>query len=897
VVGREQERARIGGLLEAARRGRAGTLVVVGEPGIGKTALLEDARAAASAMRVLQLTGVEAESALPFAGLHALLRPLADLLVRLDAAYENALRTALVLTSEEPPDILAVNAGLLALLAEAAAEQPLVVIVDDAQWLDPPTSDALAFAARRIAGEELALLVSARTDEPSAFDSGFEQLALGPLAPTAARELLASRADSVPAGSVDRLLELAGGNPLALLELPVELALEVPGATPSTRLQRAFAARLEPLPPETRQALVLAAAEPDPAAVRRAAHELGLGDAMLADAESAGLVRLGPDGVAFRHPIVRSLAYASADPVRRRETHRALAAVLDAEEDRDRRAWHLAAAATEPDEELAALLEETAARAESRGGHAAAGRALERAARLSVDPDARARRLTGAARATSWSGDVERGELLAEEAIASTRDPLLRSDALLELESQRAPQAEGDSEDRLLAQVGEIDELDADRAIRLLIAVMGKRGTAFDGAGAAELAPRIEETARRAGSWWGPRALGTAAVAYLAIGETSRFEELTAEIRDNDAVVANFALDLLWAEEYDLARSALESSLREGRAQGNVMRAIWNQACIATLELRLGRLQAARLAAAEAITLGDARGMSLWAGIADAALAGVHAWQGDEAGCRAAASLALASARQSRSLSDEVAACSPIGVLALGLGRPQDVVDELEPLAVRWEGSTVVEPSAVAFIPDLVEAHAQLRQLDEARRRLDRFASAAARARRQWALAAVARCEGILAGSDFAQHFEHALQLLDASPLTFERARTQLAYGERLRRAGRRREARTHLRAAHAAFAAVDALPWAERAAAELRAAGEPVGRRDPDREASLTAQELQIAHLVADGLTNKEIAARLYLSPKTIEYHLGNTYRKLDVHSRAELGRIIGAPELSSTK
>ena len=891
MVGRDRERVRIGALLEAARRGRAGTLVVVGEPGIGKTALLDDACTGAAGMRVLQLVAVEAESTLPFAGLHSLLRPLADLMARLDRSYARALRAAVAHSGDGEPDILAINVGLLALLAEAASERAVLVVVDDAHWLDQPTGDALAFAARRIAGEDLAFLVAVRTGESSAFDVGFEQLEVGPLSADDARELLSARREPVPPGAVERLLDLAGGNPLAVLELPSELASDLPGdvATPSARLRRAFAGRLETLPPRTRQALMLAAAEPDPAVVRRAGEALGLGDGPLAPAEAAGLVRLGGDGVAFRHPLVRSLAYTSHDPVGRRKGHRALADALRSEEDGDRRAWHLAAAATEPDEELAALLEDTAARAEARGGHAAAARALERAARLSLDRNTRARRLTGAARATFWTGDADRGALLAEEAVESTQDPVLRADALLELEAIRGAQAAGAVEDRLLAGIAEIERLDPDQATRLLITVMSKRGTAFDGSGAAELAPRIEWVARRAGPWWRPRGLGTAAAAYLAVARTSEYERLLSEIRSNEAVLATFALDLVWAEEYDLARYALETTLRRGRAAGNVMQVIWNQACVGRLELRLGRLRESRLAALEAITVGDARGMSAWAGIGQAALAGVHAWQGDDGACVAAVSAALGSAREGRSVADEVAAREPLALLALGLGRPQEAVDELEALALRWEESTVVEPSAVSFLPDLIEAYVQLRQPVQARKWLDRFAAASERARRTWALAAAARCEGLLAGVDESMgHFELALRLLEGSPLQLERARTQLVYGERLRRGGKRREARTHLRAAHAAFAAADASPWTERAAAELRATGESVGPRDPDRRATLTAQELQIAHLVGDGLTNKEIAARLYLSPKTIEYHLGNTYRKLDVHSRAELGRLV---------
>jgi DNA-binding CsgD family transcriptional regulator len=889
LVGREEERARIDALLEAGRRGRTRTLVVAGEPGIGKTALLDHTVARATGMRTLRLTAAEAESALPFAGLHALLLPLVEAFSELEQPQERALRTALALEEGDEPDVLAVNAGTLAVLAEAAAAQPLLLAIDDAHWLDAPSGEALAFALRRLEAEDIACVVAVRTGESSAFDGGFDRLELAPLPTAVAREVLAQRTEAVPLPAVDRMLDLAAGNPLALLELPAALARgELDGAvTAPERIQRAFAVRLDALPNEARRALVLAAAEPDPRAVRLAAEGLGLGREALAPAEEAGLVRVEPEGIVFRHPLVRSLAYATTDPVARREAHAALADSLTDETDRDRRAWHLAAAATEPDEELALLLEQTADRAEARGGHAAAARAVERAARLSRDSDAVARRLTRGARLAFWSGATEHALELADEALGATADPNLRAEAVLERESIRGAQWAGYGG---VADLGmQLEQLDPDRATRALVSLISERSGAFDGAGAAELAAQAESIAPRAGPWWRPRGLIIAATAYLAVARLDDFERLLAEVVHDDAAVANHALDLIWAERYDLVRSVLDSTLREGRAAGNQMRIIWNQASFAHLELRLGRLHEALPAVAEAVTLGDARGVRSWAGIARIALAGIHAWRGEADACRAAAADSLVTASETHSVSDELNIHAVLGLLALSLGRHDEVVAELTPAESTWVSSTHVEPSAVAFVPDLVEAHAHLGNLDEARTSLERFREAAERARRQWALAAVARCEGLLAPADgYADFFERALELLESSPLALDRARTQLAYGERLRRAGQRRQARVQLRAAHEAFSAVDAAPWAERAEAELRATGESVGPRTPDRRAQLSPQELQIAQLVGEGRTNKEIAAQLYLSPKTIEYHLGNAYRKLDIHSRAELTRII---------
>jgi DNA-binding CsgD family transcriptional regulator len=607
----------------------------------------------------------------------------------------------------------------------------------------------------------------------------------------------------------------------------------------------------------------------------------------LAPAEAAGLVRVEVGGIAFRHPLVRSLAYATTNPVARRDAHAALAAALPDEADRDRRAWHLAAAATEPDEELALLLEQTADRAEARGGHAAASRALERAARLSLDGDAAARRLTRAARLAFWSGEPEHAHELVDDALEATADRNLRAEAVLERESIRGAQMAGYAGALQLAP--ELEHLDPDTATRTLLNLVSERSGAFDAAGAAGLSERLEGIARRAGPWWRPRGLLIAATAYLAIARLDDFERLLAEVVHEDAVVANHALDMIWAERYELTRSVLDSTLREGRAAGNEMRVIWNQAALAHLELRLGRLHHVLPAVAESVTLADARGVLNWAGIARGALAGVHAWRGEEDACRTTAAQSLVTASEAHSVSDELSVRSVLGLLALSLGRHEAVVEELAPAEELWTSSTHVEPSAVPFVPDLVEARAHLGDVDEARASLERFRDAAERARRQWALAAVARCEGLLAPADgYADFFDRALGLLESSPLALDRARTQLLYGERLRRAGQRREARGQLRAAHEAFSAVDAAPWAERAAAELRATGESVGPRTPDRRAQLSPQERQIAQLVGEGKTNKEIAAQLYLSPKTIEYHLGNAYRKLDIHSRAELTRII---------
>jgi len=867
--------------------------MLVGDPGLGKTALLEEICGGPTGMQVLRTTAVAAEAALPFAGLHAVLRPLLSCLERLPVPQQLSLKVALALSVGEEPDLLAVNAGTLTLLAEAAGERPVLVAVDDAHWLDQPSADALAFAARRLRGEEIAFLFTTRTEQPSAFGVDVDRIVLAPLAEDEARQLLDQRDDPVPPDASARMLELAAGNPLAILELPSAFALDPVGHgdTVTERVRQAFASRLEALPAAARLALVLAAAEPDPAAVRQAAGSLRLDQDSLRPAESAGLVRLEPNGITFRHPLVRSLAYATADPDERRLAHRALAEALAEEADRDRRAWHLAAGATEPDEELASLLDETADRAVARGGHAAAARALERGARLSRSPDQIAHRLTLAARAAYWAGTVEKALALLDEALATTEDPIVRAAALLEHASIDGMQGVTVDDAALLAQVGQLDRLDPDLATRLLITVVSTRLEALDVPEAQELVAELEAASRLAGPWWQPRGLATVAAVNLAAGDSTGFWEVFSQVVGNNAVTAGYALDLIWAEHYETARYALEFTLREGRTSGNQIRVIWNQLCLAHLELRCGQLPQAELAAAEAITLGEANRASSWSAVAQCALAAVHAWRGDADACRDTAAAALAAARDTRSVTNEIGALAALGHLALGLGRPEETVADLEPAARIWERTAYGEPSGVPFVPDLVEAYYLCGKTGTAEDVLAQFEAIAVRAERTWAEAAAHRCRGLLADADtFDDHFQRSLALLDQSPLTLDRARTQLAYGERLRRAGRRREARSHLRAAHAAFAAAGATPWAGRANAELQATGEATGPRTPDRRAALTPQEVQIAHLAAEGQTNKQIATQLYLSPKTIQYHLANTYRKLNIHSRAELARAITA-------
>ncbi len=886
LVGREGELRRVTTLLDEARRGRSGTLVVVGDAGVGKSALLSEGRALATDMRVLAATGVESESELPFASLHELFRPVLDRLPRIPASQAQALAAALALEEGEP-DALSVGAGTLSLLVEAADEAPVLVLLDDAQWLDSASAEALAFAARRLAGEELAILVALRSGSGTPFDP-LPRIELGPLGDDDARRLLGQRAEAVAVVDEARLLAAAAGNPLVLLELPVELARELPtSAAPSERLRRTFSRRVEELPESGRLGLLLAAAEPDVHAVRRAAQQLELRDPF-ASAEAVGLVRIDAGELVFRHPVARSLVYSSAPAADRRTVHQVLAEVLPDEVDRDRRAWHLAAAVEGVDEGVAAVLEETAERAAGRGGHLAEARALERAARLSPERADVARRLYAASRAAFWAGDATHARKLAEEALPLADDPSLHADLIQQLGGIADWQGNSLPEAVFMQELERIEGVDDERAARMLYVVITLRLKSFDAAGAAELAPRLELAARDAGPWWKPRTLAGAAAAYLAVGDRERAMPLFTYLADSYAMPAGFGFDFLAIEQYDVLRASLDETLREGRAKGNQLRIVWNQSCGAHLELRQGRLDAAVVAAAEAIQLGEAIGTPALVGTASAALAGVHAWRGQEEACVANARAAIGAGMGLGDRFQEAIAHQALALLALGRGHPEDAIVALDPLARTWASSTVVEPSIVPFIPELVEAYALAGAGEEAARWLDRYAAISRKAERTWALAACARCEGLLAPPDgFDEPFRRSIALLEGSSLALDLARTRLAYGERLRRQGRRRDARIQLRAAHDLLALSGATPWVERAAAELRATGEQVADTAP-RLPDLTPQELHIALLVAEGKTNKEIAAALFLSAKTIEYHLANTYRKLDIHSRAELARIV---------
>ena len=909
LIGRDREREQLDALLTEARLGGSRALVLRGSAGIGKTLLLDYTVQQARSFEVLHYTAVESEAELPFAGLQALLRPLLVHLSEIPEPQARALRGALALEASAETNRLAVYAGALSLLGAAAERVPLLVVVDDAHWLDRPSAEALTFAARRLTAESLALLFAVREGEGTDLGVSLPELELEPLEVAASTELLHERFGSTIAAEVARnLAEATGGNPLALLEVaPLLSEGERVGREPlpdylpaSESVDRTVRRALRRLPPEARRALLVAAASDSSTAGDLAALE---------PAEEAGLVRIHAGSVAFRHPLVRSAVYHAASADERRVAHRTLADALTGEEDVDRRAWHLAAAAAGPDESVADALEAAASRFVERGGQASAWRALERAAELSEDDDACARRLHAAGRAAEHAGDLERAAVLAERALARGCDPGIRAAARVlawQVNDWRG-QAEDDVE--LQTEAERLAPFHPARAALMLYVSGNAAVRRLDLERALRLTRRSVEIMPVNGAWsaegpWKPwmaeveaNVRWQLAFILLLLGRPTEADEAVRGVTAGGRV-SHGSGDLrsyyhAYVERYDEARSGIERMLRSSRATGDVWAEIWMTRTLAFVDLLEGRFPAARAGAAR--SLGMAESIAVPSAIAFnlAILARLAAVEGRESEAREHAARADELAQRgigSRLLRAQLQAT--LGLLELGLARPLAAIEMLRPVADLAERHGVREPGVLPYAPDLIEAYARAGEREAAIRELEKLAELAGALDRLWALATVARLHGLLGpDDDLDDHFGAALELHEqGAGSAFERARTELLYGERLRRAKRRVEAREHLRSAMELFDGLGAAPWSEQARRELRASGESIPRRDPTAPEKLTPQELQIALQVAEGKTNRDVAAALFLSPKTVEFHLTRVYRKLNIHSRAELVRLFSS-------
>jgi DNA-binding CsgD family transcriptional regulator len=911
LVGRQAECARLDRALESARRGRSSVLVLRGEAGIGKTSLLRYAIGRAEAMSVVRATGVESEAELEFSGLLELCRPLLEHAGELPELQASALRGALGLEPAGEHDRFAIGAATLGLLAAAAERRPLLVVVDDLHWLDGPSADALRFAARRLLADKVAVIAATRF-EGGAEDvlPGADELTLLPLGLDAARSILEDViGQAIPDEVMVRLHTATHGNPLALVELPgVVPPDQLLGREPleeplpaGAGVERGFAGRAARLPEPTRRALlVLALATVDRhEVVAGALSALGLGADALDPAEDARLVEIEAARVRFRHPLVRSAVTRSGSASERRAAHRAIANALDGDE--DRRAWHLAAAAVGPDEEAAGALAAAGARARGRGGFGPASAALERAALLTPDRHARIERLTDAAGAAWRGGATERAIVLLDDALGRSSEPRQRA-RLLHIRG-RLEVFTGMQEAAyrmMLDGAALADPVDPALAATLLgdaVEPCYFDGRVEDGLAAArrarELAPRDGTFVDAHVDYWLARALAAAGRGEEAAEHYTRLLEVLPRVPDASSrwvlVVRSIVLGMLDrpAEGFAVATEAVGVSRTEGPTglATALAQVSWNG-------VRAGYWHRAISAATEGLPL--ARELAQTMHVVDflCDLTRIEAGRGHVEACRAhAAEVDELAERHGLAIVREQTRTS-LGLLELGLGRPEEALVHLEAAALGV-ARLGFHDRDVAPEPELVEALIRLGRTEEARAALGPAVERVGGASPRWGAAVAARLRGLVADEDaFEDEFQDALSLHERADDAFARARTELAFGERLRRAGRRRDARVQLRAALAAFDELAATPWLERATAELRATGETLRKRQPHEAEELTPQELQIALLVAEGKTNKEAGAALFLSHKTVEFHLGRIYRKLSVGSRAELIRQFAAGE-----
>lgn len=868
---------------------------------MGKTALMEYAASAADGLRVVRGTAIESEAHLPFAGLHLLLRPALDRTDALPAPQARALRGAFGLAPAEPGDRMLVGLAVLSLLAEFADGGPVLCLVDDAQWLDRASAEALLFAARRLDAEGTALIITARTG----FDApGLAHLPLTGLDAPAAAGLLAEHAATLSPAHRYRVLAEAQGNPLALLELPRALAAGHPVAAgqalPMTdTVQAAFLDRVRRLPEPSRHLLLVAAAEDtgDRDVVLRAAAPLGCRPTDLVPAETAGLLRVDHRTVRFHHPLVRSAVYQAAPVSLRLVVHTALAEALHRPQDADRRAWHHAVVATGPDERVAAELESTARRAVERSGYAAAAAAYERAAQLTEPGTDRARRLVLAAEAIAEEGDIDRMAELARRGAASTDDPDLTVRAIRVRAAAAFHHGLLRTARRLLTEAAELTRTGdpALAAHMMLDAVhaawyLGKDEIAdtADRLDALPLPPDDPLThVARLLAWTVRSAIGQGDRDPGTLARRVAAAERTGFGGPHDTILVG-ATSLQAAGRDTEAHRVAGELLAECRDRGWIGRTPPVLACVARSSAFLGRHTDARDEATEALHIAQELGHRQWTAEISGVLAYLAAVAGDEGRCHALADDALAAPEPGAVPPGMSWAHWALALLDLGHARWESARTRLAALRT---GPVSHQLPGLRSIPDLVEAAVRLGRPADAREPLARLTDWAHDAAQPWIDAHVQRCRALLAPEADAAELYRAALRLHPDDRQFERARTALLYGEWLRRTRRKSEARTQLRDAFEAFRRLGATPWAERARAELDATGEVVP--GPGAEAAggalsvLTSQERKIIRLAARGLSNRDIAAQLFLSPRTVGYHLYKAFPKLGVTARTELAAL----------
>lgn len=876
--------------------------MIRGDAGIGKTALLEFAAQNAAGMTVLKIAGTAAEADLPFAALLGVVRPILDTLEQLVEPQRRALAGALGLAEAQSPDRFLISAAALSLLAAAAEENPILCLIDDAQWLDQPSAEALVFASRRLRADAVAVLFAASEWEGRRFDaSGVPELMLAGVDGESAEKILGQAAQELAPSVRARLVADAGGNPLALRELPSTLSddelsgrVELPEQLPLTpRLRRVFDRRIRRLPDNTCEALLVCALEGvgDASVVLRACADLGLSAEALAPAETLRLVRTGGGRIAFAHPLVRAAIVEASALAQRQRVHSALADSLSADEHVDRRVWHQAMATLTGDEEVASALEASARRAQERAGYASAASAFQRAAELTRDESRLPSRLASAADAAWSAGQIERAYALIERALhfasGDTQSHLLHLRGTIELAQGR----HADAVSTLLAAARESGDPSTTLAILVDVGEPALKSGFPD-----EFAIQAGKQAAALPAVTSRDAFNRSVLLWRQRRFERKFDESWPFYEEALRHAANLADDPevhYQAGEVTMMTcgpgaglSFFSQAVELARRQGRIGLLPTYLAMQSFEMCSNSEFERAYASAGEGLRLaldtrqsptlhliGLARVEAVW-GDANAARAHLEEAQGHEA---------------DNYLLVATIGCV-LGLLELGLGSADAAADVMlraspgDRLSVMW----------TAAVPDLVEAIVRTRHpaATDIGPQLARLRRPARTSRAFGSL--LARCEALLGLRPPGQAFVDALELADVlSP--FERARTELLYGEWLRRERRRKESRPHLRAAVDEFRRLGARPWQDRAEAELRASGETARKREPSTIRDLTPQELQIAQLAAEGHSNPEIAAQLYLSPRTIEYHLRKVFSKLGIASRSELIRGVatldGAP------
>ena len=910
-MSRAREIEQVEDLVVAVRGGQSRSLVIVGPAGIGKSWLCRRASESADGFTVVTTCGVGSESHLGYSGLFDLLSPLLPgRLNRLLAARADALRGALRVAEVGVVDPFAVAVASLDLLAVAAEDAPVLVVVDDAPWVDAASVEALRFAARRLDADRVGFLFAARTEFAAPFvDAGMDSLTVGGVDTVEAVRMVREFAAAPVEESVAReLASASGGHPLWLREAARELTPEQrTGAAPLTDrfrspadTQAAFARRALSLSGQARFALaVLSADEQAPAPVMdRALAELGITGSAIQAGIDCGLARVEAAGPRFSHPLARAAAIEVAARAQRRLAHETLARAWNEAGEPERAAWHLAEAGDGPDAQVSSALAGIALAARARGAWDVAAEAGRRAVETAPDPDRELRLRLERASDLAQGGRASEGLVELDEILDRVRTAELRADA--EILHGQLLNSQGRFElavDVLEASAARSQDRDPARAAVMLCGAAFAKGIQAEVTAAVATAEAAVELARPLGGsstavaestlGWVLTGVGEGARGYALLLRHAESEDPLARAPDGVLSATRLGQVACWMEDYGAARRVLERGLALARERGLVSDLPHALSALGELEFRLGNWVTARTLSEEALRFAGDASQSLHFGHIQITLLSAVMGDGDTARTHASMMLTIAAASGAGSLT--LQATSGLGLLELGLDHPEAAIAHLTQAREIAERGGFTEPNIVRWMPDLIESQIRAGLEFEARSVLKELDARALLSGGVWALAAAARCQGLLGASDEVDAiFAEAHRLVCAQPSPFERARTELCWGERLRRDGRRVEARRHLHEAHQRFDALGAVPWAEKAARELRASGGRALRGARARTSELTAQQAQIATMVAEGRTNKSIANSLFLSPRTIEFHLSNVYRKLEVDNRTQLARAL---------